>query len=133
MSLDPNLMLVAAAVVGASTLLLLLLWLGSAVRAERLAARLDALEQGLAQLRAATGAATGISVKAGERVRRLDQVCTQMTERLGQLELRGDGRPYDQAIALVRRGADAERLIRNFGLSRGEADLMTRLHRRRAG
>jgi len=51
-----------------------------------------------------------------------------MGERLGQLELRGEGRPYDQAIALVRRGADADRLMANYGLSRGEADLVALVH-----
>jgi len=71
------------------------------------------------------------TVRAGERLRRLDQVTLQMGERLGQLELRGEGRPYDEAIALVRRGGDAERLISSYGLRRGGADLVALVHRRK--
>ena len=101
------------------------------VRTGRLRRRLAAMEQQFETLRADVAASTGIGVRAGERLRRLDQVTTQMGERLGQIELRGEGRPYDQAIALVRRGADAERLISNYGLSRGEADLVALVHGRR--
>jgi hypothetical protein len=68
--------------------------------------------------------------RAGERLRRLEVAGSAIAERLGQLELRGEGRPYDQAIGYVRRGADAERLMKHFGLSRGEAELLTRVHGR---
>ncbi len=101
------------------------------VRAGRLRRRLGAIEKQFETLRADVAASTGIGVRAGERLRRLDQVTVQMGERLGQLELRGEGRPYDQAIALVRRGADADRLISHYGLSRGEADLVALVHGRR--
>lgn len=88
----------------------------------------------VAALRREVEAATAVAVRAGERLRKLEQATGQMGERLGQLELRGEGRPYDQAIALVQRGADADRLVRNFGLSRGEADLVALVHgRRKAG
>jgi BMFP domain-containing protein YqiC len=90
-------------------------------------ARLDALRRDVE-------AATAVAVRAGERLRKAETTVTQLADRLGQLELRGEGRPYDQAIALVRHGADAERLVRNFGLTRGEADLVTLVHgRRKAG
>jgi len=92
------------------------------------------MEAEIRSFRDEVAAATGIGVRVGERLRRLDQVCTQMGDRLGQLERRGEGRPYDQAIALVRGGGDADGLVANFGLSRGEADLVTLLHtRRKAG
>ncbi len=109
--------------------------LGVAVlRNGRLSRRLAAMEGQFESLRADVAATTGIGVRAGERLRRLDQITGQMGERLGQLELRGEGRPYDQAIALVRRGADAGRLMTNYGLSRGEADLVALVHgSRRAG
>ena len=80
------------------------------------------------------GATAGIGARVGERLRKLDQASSQLNDRLGQLEIRGDGRPYDHAIALVRHGADADRLVSHFGLSRGEADLVSLVHgQRKAG
>ena len=97
-------------------------------RSRRLAHRLEAIEGELAGLRTEVTATAGIGAQVGERLRRLDQVSTQLNDRLGQLEVRGDGRPYDHAIALVRHGADADRLVTHFGLSRGEADLVSLVH-----
>jgi hypothetical protein len=103
-------------------------------RARRQVERLGALEDELAAFRAEVAATAGIGARVGERLRRLDQVSSQLNDRLGQLEVRGDGRPYDHAIALVRHGADADRLVTHFGLSRGEADLVSLVHgRRKAG
>lgn len=85
----------------------------------------------LAALRRETEAVAALGARVGERFRRLEQLAAQLADRLGQLELRGEGRPYDQAIALVQHGAaDADRLVQNLGLSRGEADLVARLHGR---
>jgi hypothetical protein len=104
------------------------------LRARRLQARLQQIEGQFQTLRAEVAAATGLSARVGERLRRIDQASSQMGERLGQLELRGEGRPYDQAITLAGRGADSDRLVAHFGLSRGEADLLTLVHgRRQAG
>ncbi len=100
-------------------------------RARRQAEHLGALEDELAALRTEVAATAGIGARVGERLRRLDQLSSQLNDRLGQLEVRGDGRPYDHAIALVRHGADADRLVRHFGLSRGEADLVSLVHGRR--
>jgi hypothetical protein len=86
----------------------------------------------LAALRREVEGATALAVRAGERQRKAESATAQLADRLGQLELRGEGRPYDQAISLVQRGADADRLVRNFGLSRGEADLVALVHGRRA-
>jgi hypothetical protein len=128
----PNAPWLAPALVGAgcglATLALALL----VGRARRLRLRLAALEAELEALRADVAATTGIGVRVGERLRRLDQVAAQLNDRLGQIELRGEGRPYDHAIALVRHGADADRLVQHFGLSRGEADLVALVHGRRA-
>lgn len=101
-------------------------------RSRRQADRLQLLEDEIVVLRAEVAATAGIGARVGERLRRLDQAGAQLGERLGQLEVRGDGRPYDHAIALVRDGADADRLVTHFGLSRGEADLVSRVHGRRA-
>jgi Protein of unknown function (DUF2802) len=57
--------------------------------------------------------------------------CAAMRARIAALEARGAGRSYDQAIEWVRRGANPEALTENFGLSRGEADLVTLMHGRK--
>jgi hypothetical protein len=113
---------------GAVLVLATVLVAASAVRGTRLRRRIATIEQQFETLKSDVAATTGIGVRVGEKLRRLDQVTAQMGERLGQLELRGEGRPYDQAIALVRRGADADRLMANYGLSRGEADLVALVH-----
>src|SRR5882724_610781 len=112
MNLNPSEWMMALPVLlGLTTLALLGLWLAAGLRARRLSRRLDAVEQAFAELRTELGTATGVSLKAEERLRQLDPVFTQMADRLGQLELRGEGRPYDQAIALAQRGGDADRLV----------------------
>lgn len=103
-----------------------------AASARRTRRALAALHVEVQNLKREVEAATAIGVRVGERLRRIETTTGHLGDRLGQIELRGEGRPYDQAIALVQRGADADRLVRNFGLSRGEADLVTRLHRPRA-
>jgi len=115
----------------ASLLLLAVLVVLESVRHAKTARRCAALESQIEALKSDLVATTGIGVRAGARLRRLDQLGTQMNERLGQLELRGEGRPYDQAIALSQRGADATRLMSHYGLSRGEADLVSLVHGRR--
>jgi len=136
MNLELNWMAVAAgaAVVSLSVIGLAVIAARASLRARRIARKLELMDSEFRSLRDEVAAATGIGVRVGERLRRLDQVCSQMGDRLGQLELRGEGRPYDQAIALVKGGGDADGLVANFGLSRGEADLVTLLHtRRKAG
>ncbi len=57
----------------------------------------------------------------------------RISERLGQLELQIEARSYEQAIGCAERGEDAARLISCFGLTEGEAELVTLLHGERAG
>jgi Protein of unknown function (DUF2802) len=64
-------------------------------------------------------------------VRRLRRRCSAMRARIATLEARRAGQSYDQAIEWVRRGANPEALTQNFGLSRGEADLVTLMHGRK--
>lgn len=64
------------------------------------------------------------------RVEDVEKNIRQLCERQGQLALSGDGRPFDLAIDLVRRGAKAENLVTSFGLSSGEARLMQLMHGR---
>jgi hypothetical protein len=52
----------------------------------------------------------------------------KLGERLGQLELATEERSYEQAIGCAQRGEESARLISCFGLTEGEADLVTLLH-----
>jgi hypothetical protein len=52
----------------------------------------------------------------------------RLGDRLGQLELATEQRSYEQAIGCAERGEEAARLISCFGLTEGEADLVTLLH-----
>jgi hypothetical protein len=52
----------------------------------------------------------------------------RLGERLGQLELATEARSYEQAIGCAERGEASARLISCFGLTEGEADLVTLLH-----
>jgi Protein of unknown function (DUF2802) len=72
-----------------------------------------------------------ISVKAGRRAQRVEQECSGVADRIDQVELRGNAHVLDQAIDFARRGADPVKLTQQFGLSRSEADLVTRLHGRK--
>ena len=52
----------------------------------------------------------------------------RLGERLGQLELTTDAQSYEQAIGCAERGEESARLISCFGLTEGEAELVTLLH-----
>jgi hypothetical protein len=65
-----------------------------------------------------------------EAERRTQAQLTQLTERLGQLELRTDTHSYEQAISLASKGGGTDRLITYFGLSEGEANLVRLMHGR---
>ena len=92
--------------------------------------RIAALELGVAALRSECDAAGSEATLAACRVKRLEAELTALAERMGTLEVRGQSRAFDQAIDSARRGADPGRLTEQFGLSRGEADLVARLQGR---
>ncbi|MDH3419609.1 MAG: DUF2802 domain-containing protein [Gammaproteobacteria bacterium] len=52
----------------------------------------------------------------------------RLEERIAQLNLRTDARPYEQAIALAEHGAEQTSLSRTLGLTQGEAKLVSLLH-----
>ena len=52
----------------------------------------------------------------------------RLEERIAQLNLRTDARPYEQAIALAEHGAEQKSLSRTLGLTQGEAKLVSLLH-----
>jgi hypothetical protein len=65
-----------------------------------------------------------------ERTRVAEQLL-RLEERVAQLHLRTDARPFDQAIALAARGAGESSLSQTLGLSHSEAELVRLLHGRR--
>jgi hypothetical protein len=69
-----------------------------------------------------------ISVRAGRQVRRIESEYSDVAERVDLVEARGPAKALDEAIDSARRGADIRRLTQQYGLSRGEAELVARLH-----
>jgi hypothetical protein len=90
--------------------------------------RQEALEENLAALRREMELMASISVRTGRQVKRIEHDYSGVADRVEAVEQRGAAQSLDQAIDWARRGADASKLIQLFGFSRGEADLMTRLH-----
>jgi Protein of unknown function (DUF2802) len=93
--------------------------------------RCAAVEASLAAVSRELELVASISAKAGRRAQRVEQECSGVADRIDQVELRGGARALDQAIDFARRGADPVKLTQQFGLSRSEADLVTRLHGRK--
>jgi hypothetical protein len=91
-------------------------------RISKLSERCIGLESSLA----ATLEALAAKVSAGESRSRDD--IGRLSERLGQIELAIEARSYEQAIGHAERGEDSTRLISCFGLTEGEAELVTLLH-----
>jgi hypothetical protein len=94
-------------------------------------ARCVSLESSLAAVRRELELVASISAKSGRRVKRIEHEYSTVSDRVDQVELRGAAQSFDLAIDSARRGADPARLAQQFGLSRGEADLVTRLHGRK--
>jgi hypothetical protein len=93
--------------------------------------RCAAVESSLAALRREFELMVSNSVKTGQRVKRVEQEYSGVSDRVDQVELRGAAPSFDQAIDYARRGAEPGKLTQQFGLSRGEADLVARLHGRK--
>ncbi len=104
---------------------------GGAARRARRDARTQ--ESAVLDLRRRLDEAQAMQARAGRRAKRLEQEFLRLAERLGVVESRGDSRPFDQAIDSARRGATSGKLAEQYGLSRGEADLVARLHGRDKG
>jgi hypothetical protein len=89
------------------------------------------LESSLTAVRREMEMVASISLKTGRRLKRIEQEYSGVADRVDQVELRGASQCFDQAIDSARRGADPVKLSQQFGLTRGEADLVTRLHGRK--
>ena len=97
----------------------------------RLRARTAAIEAGGAALRREFEAAAAVVARTDRRLERIEREHAGFADRVRFVELRAGSRSFDQAIDSARRGADPTKLANQFGLSNGEADLVSRLHRQR--
>ena len=69
--------------------------------------------------------ATGL----GNHLTEIEQQLRRLYERQDQIELRDPAeREYHNAVRLIQDGADTDKLIDACGLTRGEAELLMRLH-----
>ena len=89
------------------------------------------LESSLTAVRREMEIVASISLKTGRRLKRIEHQYSGLSDRVDQVELRGTSQCFDQAIDSARRGADPGKLTEQFGLTQGEADLVTRLHGRK--
>ncbi len=77
-------------------------------------------------IRAITAAAIGV----GERVLELERRQRRLTERQEQLDIYDPAnQSYEQAILMVKNGADAQELVDMCGISESEAELVALMHR----
>jgi hypothetical protein len=126
---DVNMILTLAAACLGFCALLAVFIMSFSVRRWR--ARCLAVESSVAGMRREIEVLASISLRTGRRVKRIEQEYSGVADRVGLVELRGAGASFDEAIDSARRGSDSGRLTQQFGLSRVEADLVTRLHGRR--
>jgi hypothetical protein len=98
-------------------------------------ARCESLESSFAAMRRELEMVASISVRTGRRVQRVEHEYSDVADRVDLVESRGAAASgtgsLDQAIDWARNGADSDKLAQQFGLSGGEADLVTRLHGRK--
>lgn len=97
--------------------------------------RCNELDGQVKDLRAQLATEVSGALNVNSRQLAVERDVDQLRHRQDQLELRmADAQTYGQAEQLVKRGADMEELIASCGLSRGEAELVMRMHRfREAG
>jgi len=98
--------------------------------ARRLQQRCLLLETELLALRRNLDDAGSATALAESKLKRVEQDSSLLSDRMTALESRAESPSFDQAIDSARRGAEPDKLAQRFGLSRGEADLVTRLHGR---
>ena len=125
----------------ALTVLALVLGIGSLLSLLFFALRLRALwqqqQQSMETLQKDLRALCQSAVQVGGRVSRLEQGLKQLQQRQQELGMRQDkmiqpepeARNFEQAIKLAQKGASIEELMDICDLSRGEAELMSMMHR----
>ncbi len=90
--------------------------------------RCVALDANFAALRRELELVASISVRTGRSLKRIEHEYSGIADRVELVESRGAAGSFGQAIESARRGADPGKLMQQFGLSRSEAELLTRLH-----
>jgi Protein of unknown function (DUF2802) len=125
-SIDINTIVGAAGALLGSCALIGMLLMSRAIAHWR--ARCLAVESSLAGMRRELEMLASISVRTGRQVKRIEHDYSDVAERVDLVELRGPAKSLEDAIDSARRGADTSKLTQKFGLSRGEAELVTRLH-----
>jgi len=97
----------------------------TALKAER--ARASALQN---DMRALCTAAVNVGERINQLERRLRQLALRQDE-LGvqQTQSEGEGRTFEQAAKMVRKGASVDEVVEICGLSRGEAELIAMMQR----
>lgn len=103
----------------------LLLILPLRLRLRRLHRRALSYERALDNMH---GAVQALAKRLKEDRERATAQLVRLEERLAQINLRTDARPYEQAIALAEHGAEQKSLSRTLGLTQGEAKLVSLLH-----
>lgn len=100
-----------------------------AKRLQDLRERLEQQEQRLAGLQSELAALCKASVGAGQRIVQLSDQVRRLGERQDRTELQTmSERSFERAIERVREGGDVEALMRECGLTRGEAELLITVH-----
>ncbi|MEE4185487.1 MAG: DUF2802 domain-containing protein [Gammaproteobacteria bacterium] len=126
MMIEPDYWLAAAA--AGSLILVLLACLRGWRTRRQLHQRLAACEQSLGQVEQAIQSSATIFAALEAR---LDAACEQMDQlsmRQGAIDATGHKAAFQQAIALMRRGASAEELVSVCGVSQGEARLIQTMY-----
>ena len=90
--------------------------------------RLARADEAQHSLKASLTEAMALTVEVVKANRTLRGRLEVVEDRLGQLELSSSGQPYDQAINLAEQGETPEQLASRFGLTMGEAKLVSLLH-----
>jgi hypothetical protein len=91
-------------------------------------ARIAALEAQLPAQRRELELIASVIAHTGRQLKRMDGNHAELSKRVELTQERAPAKSLGGAIGSARHGADAEKLSRQFGLSRGEAELVTRLH-----
>lgn len=90
-----------------------------------------ALEAGMPSLRREVEMVASLNAQTGRQVKKIAHECLDVQDRVEMVEQRGNSRAVGDAVDSARRGADLGKLTQQFGLSRGEAELVNRLHGQR--
>jgi len=104
----------------------LLAWV--AILARRMRSLEALLRTELARAREELTQVAAQALRVGNQQHAIEGRLRQMAERQGRLELRGEGRPFEQAIEDLRGGATRNDLVARFGLTESEVALLVRLH-----